>query len=126
MADYPHPMYGNDPKDLNDSPYTGKSELEGSPNIMQPGTPGKGEVNGYHTPSDVGAAGARESSKSELAASNSTMRSPKSRLSELQGSPSIATSADEEVQQPAELHGGETQQGTNYKPYRPPGLGLTE
>ena len=122
-------MYGYDAKGLVDSPHTGKSELEGSstnpntPVVAAFGMPG----NDYHTPNDVGTAGNRRSTKSELAASNSTTtRTPKSRLSELHESPRIgeASEGEEGGQQPAELQGDEAQGGT-YKPYRPPGLGLT-
>ena len=126
MGDNIQPMYGNDAKDLVDSPYTGKSELEGSPNIptVTPGTPGNGNKTGFHTPNDVGAGGVRDS-KSELAASNSTStKNTRSRLSELQGSPTVAHH-DEAETQPAELQGNEAQSNT-YKPYRPSGLGLTE
>ena len=116
-------MYGNNGKDLTDSPYTGKSELEGSPNPITPVTPVIGDKKDYHTPSDVGPRGA-PGPKSELAASNSTMRSPRSRLSEMYGSPTTSETPETEGQ-PAELHGNETQENT-YKPYRPPGLGLTQ
>ncbi|KAL6721382.1 hypothetical protein ACLMJK_000485 [Lecanora helva] len=125
MRDNLQPMYGADGKDLVDSPYTGKSELEGSPNpnLAAAGSP-KGDGDGYHTPNDVGVSGAKES-KSELAASNSTAaRSPRSRLSELQGSPSIGEKMEGQGQ-PAELQGNDTQD-SGYKPYRPPGLGLSE
>jgi len=128
MEDKTQPMYGSDGKDLVDSPYTGKSELEGSPNMSKipPGTPGDGTGDGYHTPNDVGVGGLRDP-RSELAASNSTAaRTPRSRLSELQGSPPTVHETDAEAQA-AELPGNETQSKSNrYKPYRPPGLGLTE
>ena len=116
-------MYGSDGKDLVDSPYTGKSELEGSPNpnFAAVGPPGNGKD--YHAPNDVGVADTK-TSKSELAASNSTAgRTPKSALSELQGSPSVGETA-EEGEHPAELQGSDTQ-GNGYKPYRPSGLGLS-
>ena len=125
MRDNLQPMYGPDGKDLADSPYTGKSELEGSPGVGKnpPGTPGNANGNGYDTPHDVGAGGVRDS-KSELAASSSTaVRSPRSRLSEMQGSPTTGDAESEE--HPAELQGNDGP-GNTYKAYRPPGLGLTQ
>lgn len=130
-------MYGasGDAKDLVDSPYTGKSELEGSPKIMQ----SNGDGNGYHTPDDVGAGGATYRGVSgisnqttavgspavgtfrdskELAASPTTARS---RRSELPGSGMVRDAVEGGgQQQPAELP------GTTYRPYRPPGLGVTQ
>ncbi len=123
-------MYGDDNKDLVDSPYTGKSELEGSPNmsVIPPRTPTNtnGHINGYHTPDDVGqggaayrgvpavgGGGARQSK--ELAASPSTTRTPASRRSELPGDDAVRDAVGA-AGQPAELPAS-----GSYKPYRPPG-----
>lgn len=126
-------MYGDDNKDLVDSPYTGKSELEGSPNMssLAAGSPGK--VNGYQTPDDVGQ-GIRtyrgvpmqgeagiDHSKGELAASPSTTRTWQPGRSELPGN-DAARNAVGEAGQPAELPAGGA-----YKAYKPPrasGLGV--
>lgn len=123
-------MYGDDNKDLVDSPYTGKSELEGSPNmsVIPSPTPRNANVNGngYHTPDDVGQGGAvyrgvpavgggGAKQSRELAASPSTARTPRSRRSELPGDDAV-TDAVGEAGQPAELPASAA-----YKPYRPPG-----
>lgn len=128
MGNNLQPMYGEDNKDLVDSPYTGKSELEGSPNmsVLSPGSPVVANPNGYHTPDDVGqggaayrgvppvgGGGARQSK--ELAASPSTVRSPTSRRSELPGDDAVRDVVGE-AGRPAELPAGAA-----YKPYKPPG-----
>ena len=138
-------MYPPDGKDLADSPYTGKSELEGSPGLAA-ASPKDG--NEYNTPNDVGAGGGKyrgvstlsqaptavgspamgnaNDPKPELAASDSTRQSPRSNLgsspAELPGSPTVGQAGDGQGEaRTAELH-----EGNAYKPYRPSGLGLTE
>lgn len=126
-------MYGDDNKDLVDSPYTGKSELEGSPNMSVAAAGSPRKVNGYQTPDDVGQ-GVRtyrgvpmegetgiDHSKGELAASPSTARTPQPGRSELPGTDAARTAVGK-VGQPAELPAGSA-----YKAYKPPresGLGM--
>lgn len=124
-------MYGDDNKDLVDSPYTGKTELEGSPPMANV-PPNNGHGNGYHTPDDVGQGGSTyrgvatisgsptvggkgDRDSKELAASLSTMRSPQSRRSELPGDSAVRDAVGE-AGQPAELPAG-----ASYRPYRPHG-----
>ena len=124
-------MYGDDQKDLTDSPYTGKSELEGSPNtaIGSPGSLRVGKGDGYNTPDDVGGRSYRGVSgvpspvvnefrnSQELSASPSTTaKSAPSRRSELPADAAVDVGGQDS---PAELP------GNTYKPYRPSGLGVT-
>lgn len=131
-------MYGEDAKDFADSPYTGKSELEGSPNmaVVPPAARRNGNENDYHTPGDVGiGAGTyrgvsgmaspavrkiRESHE-PTASPSSVVITPPSGMPEPQINNAWKDDT-ERVKPPVELP---AMTCCTYKPYRPPGLGVT-